>query len=191
MKFLGVIIDENLSWKNHIELLESKIAKNIGVLYKSSKLLNTKCLKSIYFALIHSYINHANIAWGSSCRTGLKNILIKQKQASRIIFHKDRLTHARPLLKDLKALNVYQLNLYQVTSFMYQVKMGTVPKIFNNDFSSVDHSYSTRFALNSFQLPRSSKTSKFSILLRGPKLWNEFLNNNEKEILTLSSFKNL
>ena len=189
IKFLGVLVDEHLTWKNHIELLETKIAKNIGVLYKASKLLNFKCLKNIYFALIHSYINYANIAWGSSYRTGLNNIMLKQKQAARIILHKDRLTHSRPLMKKINALNVYQINLYQISIFMYQVKHGTIPKIFNNDFTSVDHSYRTRFALNSFQLPRSSKTSKFSILLRGPKLWNEFLTSDEKNIPTLSSFK--
>ena len=191
MKFLGVVVDENLSWKNHIELLETKIAKNIGVLYRASKLLNFKCLKNIYFALIHSYINYANIAWGSSYRTGLNKILLKQKQAARIIFHKDRLSHSRPLMKKLNALNVHQINLYKICIFMYQVKRGTIPKIFNNDFTSVEHSYRTRFALNSFQLPRSSKASKFSILLRGPKLWNEFLNSDEKNISKLTSFKNV
>ena len=72
LKFLGVLIDENLTWKNHIELLENKISKNIGVLFKASKLLNMRCLKNIYFALIHSYISYANIAWGSSFKTGLK-----------------------------------------------------------------------------------------------------------------------
>ena len=190
LKFLGVLIDENLSWKNHIELLETKIAKNIGVLYKASKLLNFKCLKNIYFALIHSYINYGNIAWGSSCRTGLNKIMLKQKQASRIILHKDRLTHSRPLMKKLNALNVHQINLYQISIFMYQIKHGTIPTIFNSDFTTVEHSYRTRFALNSFQLPRSSKTSKFSILLRGPKLWNEFLTSDEKNISTLISFKN-
>ena len=34
-KFLGVFIDENLSWKQHIEILSSKISKSIGILYKS------------------------------------------------------------------------------------------------------------------------------------------------------------
>ena len=107
-------------------------------------------LDRIYFALIHSYINYTNIAWASSCKTGLKKILLKQKHAVRIVFHEDRLTHARPLLKSLNALNVYQVNLYQICLFMYQVKNGTIPKNFNNNFSTVDHSYPTRFALNSF-----------------------------------------
>ena len=189
LKFLGVMIDENLNWKSHIDILLNKISKNVGILYKASKLLNFKCLKDIYFALIHSYINFANIAWASSCKTGLKKIFLKQKHAVRIIFHEDRLTHTRPLLKKLNALNVYQINLYQVSSFMYQVKNGTIPKIFNSNFSSVEHSYPTRFALNSFQLPRSSKTSRFSIILRGPKLWNQFLTDDEKTVQPYSLLK--
>ena len=188
LKFLGVMIDENLTWKKHIDLIVSKISKSIGVLYKASRFLNFNCLKSIYFALIHSYINYANIAWGSSCRTNLKKIHLKQKQAVRIIFHKDRLTHSRPLLRILKALNVYQVNLYQVTSFMYQTKEGTVPKVFNKNFSSVNHSYTTRFSLNNFRLPQSSKTSKFSIISRGPKVWNQFLTDDEKNSPTLLDF---
>ena len=108
LKFLGVIIDDNLNWKNHIDLLVNKIKKNVGILYKASKLLNFNCLKTIYFSLIHSYINYANIAWASSCKTNLKRIILKQKQAVWIIFHRDRLTHARPLMKKLNALNVYQ-----------------------------------------------------------------------------------
>ena len=182
-------MDENLTWRNHIEVIENKIAKNVGILFKASKLLNFTCLKNIYFALIHSYINYANIVWASSCRTGLKKIFLKQKQAMRIIFHQDSLSHARPLMKELKALNVYQINVYQIISFMYKVKRGSIPKIFNNNFSSVDHSYSTRFSLNSFQLPRSLKTSKFSIILRGPKLWNNFLTDNEKNNLSIFAFK--
>ena len=39
VKFLGVIIDENLTWKNHIEVVENKISKNIGVLYRASHLV--------------------------------------------------------------------------------------------------------------------------------------------------------
>ena len=42
VKFLGVIIDENLTWKIHIEVVEIKISKNIGVLYRTSHLLDFK-----------------------------------------------------------------------------------------------------------------------------------------------------
>ena len=61
VKFLGVIIDEKLTWKNHIEVVE-KISKNIGVLYRASHLLDFKNLLKIYFSFIHIYISYANIA---------------------------------------------------------------------------------------------------------------------------------
>ena len=51
LKFLGAIFDEHLTWKKHIQLIENKVSKNVGVLYKASKLINSKCSRSIYFSL--------------------------------------------------------------------------------------------------------------------------------------------
>ena len=93
VKFLGVIIDENLTWKNHIEVVENKISKNIGVLYGASHLLDFKNLLKIYFFFIHIYISCANISWASTFKTKLQGILKKQKHAARITFH------ALPLLR--------------------------------------------------------------------------------------------
>ena len=59
IKFLGVIVHENLTWKNHIEVAENKINKNIEVLYRASHLLNFKNLLKIYFSFIHIYISYA------------------------------------------------------------------------------------------------------------------------------------
>ena len=42
LKYLGLILNEHLTWKKHIQLIENKISKNVGVLYKASKLINTK-----------------------------------------------------------------------------------------------------------------------------------------------------
>ena len=66
LKFPGVILDEHLTWKKHINLIENKVSKNVGIVYKTSKLINSKCLRSIYFSFIQSCINYANIAWVST-----------------------------------------------------------------------------------------------------------------------------
>ena len=50
VKFLCVIIDENLTWKNYIEVVENKIFKNIGVLYRARHLLDFKNILKIYFS---------------------------------------------------------------------------------------------------------------------------------------------
>ena len=125
-KFLGVMIDENLTWKNHIEVVENKISKNIGVLYRASHVLDLKNLK-IYFSFIHIYISYANIGWGSTFNTKLQGILKKQKHVARITFHENRFDHSKPLLKEMKALNVYQINLIQTLKFMHTTKYGINP----------------------------------------------------------------
>ena len=79
MKFLGVLLDDCLSWRNHIQMIENKISKNVGILYKSKFLLDQKSLKSIYFSFIHVYINYANIAWSSTNPSKLRKILNKTK----------------------------------------------------------------------------------------------------------------
>ena len=72
MKFLGVLIDENLTWKQHIDLIKSKISKKQEYYINHNKfLLNEECLINIYYSFIHSYINYANIAWSSINHTKL------------------------------------------------------------------------------------------------------------------------
>ena len=82
LKFLGAILYEHLTWKKYIQLIENKVSKNVGVLYKTSKVINSKYLRSIYFPFIHSYINYANIAWASTNKTKLYqiNYLSNRKQ---------------------------------------------------------------------------------------------------------------
>ena len=54
IKFLGVFLDENLTWKDHIRYLENKIAKNIGLLFRSKPYLTKKCLLSLYYSYFHT-----------------------------------------------------------------------------------------------------------------------------------------
>ena len=76
-------------------------------------MLDNESLKAIYFSYIHSYLTYANISWGSTYFTKLKTVHYQQKHAARIIFNQNKLSHSRPLLRSLNALNVYQINLYQ------------------------------------------------------------------------------
>ena len=61
-KCLGVLLDDNLSWNEHLKYTENKIAKSIGLMYKTKPFLDKDSLLSLYFSYIHSYINYANLA---------------------------------------------------------------------------------------------------------------------------------
>ena len=134
-KLLVVFIDENLSWKQHIKNLSSKISKSIGILYKSRDVLSKQCPKQLYFSFIHSYVNYANIAWASTSKSKLERLYHCQKHAARVIYHNDRYTHASPLLNDMKALNVFKLNIFHVLCFMYKCKQNLNPPVFRNIFT--------------------------------------------------------
>ena len=58
LKFLGVILDEILTWKKHIQYICTKIAKNIGIIAKARKILNTNILLMLYYCFIYPYINY-------------------------------------------------------------------------------------------------------------------------------------
>ena len=66
LKFLGVLLDENLCWKEHIKYIENKIAKNIGLLYKAKPYIDKHSPLSLHHSYRHSYINYGNITWGST-----------------------------------------------------------------------------------------------------------------------------
>ena len=54
-KFLGVVLDKNLSWKRHIGALAVEISKNVGIIFRSLDYMNKNLLKQLYFSFIHIY----------------------------------------------------------------------------------------------------------------------------------------
>src|SRR6218665_1633999 len=69
-KFLGVVIDQHLTWKDHISLMTNKISKNIDVIARIRHLLPTTILISLYYTLIFPYlISYCNIVWGASYKS--------------------------------------------------------------------------------------------------------------------------
>ena len=62
IKFLGELLDENLNWKERIIYTENKIAKDLGLLYKTRPSLERNALLAPYYSYIQTYMNYANIA---------------------------------------------------------------------------------------------------------------------------------
>ena len=91
------------------------------------------------------------------------------------------------LLQSFNALNAYQINLYQHLNFKHKVSNNIVPLIFNDMLKKPSHKYPTNFSHNNFSLKKCCLNStKILISFTGLKLWNEFLNTNEKQITIFS-----
>ena len=130
IKFLVILLDENLSWKEHLKLTEYEIAKNIGLIYKAKLYLNKDSLLALYSSYIHSYINYANIVWGSTHRTYSRKINSQQKHPLRSINNKNIFYHSKELFESCKILNVNKLNLLNTAVFMHKIKNRTAPSLF-------------------------------------------------------------
>ena len=65
-KFLGLILDKELTWKQHIKLVETKISKMSGILVRARRYISISTLKTIYNALIHPYLTYCNTLWVST-----------------------------------------------------------------------------------------------------------------------------
>ena len=48
-KFLGVYLDENISWKHHINIVSAKVCKGIGIIYRTRCILSKFLRKQLYF----------------------------------------------------------------------------------------------------------------------------------------------
>ena len=62
VKYLGVLIDENLSWKHHINYISTKISKGIGIIARLRHLVPRTTLLNIYCSLIEPYISYGLVA---------------------------------------------------------------------------------------------------------------------------------
>jgi hypothetical protein len=73
-KFLGVIINENLTWTDHIETIKKKLSKNIGIIKHIKHQLSLNVLRSLYFTLINPYLEYCNMVWANGPNTALSKL---------------------------------------------------------------------------------------------------------------------
>ena len=108
-KFLGLTIDNKLSWKEHNLHLSKTLSRNVGIITKLKMSFPKYILKTLYSTLILPYLNYGVLAWGNSYNYQLDKLLILQKRVMRIICHTDRLSHTNCLFFENKILKIHDL----------------------------------------------------------------------------------
>ena len=57
-KYLGILIDSDLKWQDHINYVYNKLIKFISIFYNIRTKLSEKILRMIYFAFVHSHLSY-------------------------------------------------------------------------------------------------------------------------------------
>ena len=82
INFLGIIIDECLTWNNHIAKVAKKIIRASGIISKMRHFVNRNGIKLIYYALVYPYLIYGNLIWGNTYKTRIKKIMNIQKNCT-------------------------------------------------------------------------------------------------------------
>jgi len=109
-KFLGVHIDNHLTWCDHIRFIAAKIAKNIGVLGRIAYLLLSSIRLTLYYSLVYLYLSYCNMIWAFTHGCRVKKIVLLQKRAIRIIAGTCYCSHTAPLFMELNLFKFHQIN---------------------------------------------------------------------------------
>ena len=154
-KFLGVIVDERLSWKQHIKYVKSKVSKAIGIITLCRKYFNCSTLVNLYYAFVYPLLTYNIEVWGSAAQIHLSYLLKLQKRGVRIMTNSPSRAHTKDLFKRLEILPLPKLYEMKLLLFLYKYRNSDLPVVFNNFFilNNSIHNYITRHR-HCFRTPR-------------------------------------
>lgn len=109
IKYLGVIIDEQLTWMPHIESVSSRVRKLIWVFKNLRHVTSSELLKSIYYAICQSIVGYCISVWGGACKTKLLNLERSQRSVLKVMSFKPFRYPTDLLYAECKILSVRQL----------------------------------------------------------------------------------
>ena len=174
-KFLGVFIDEHLTWKCHISYVSGKVSRSIGIINKLKNKLPQTTLLCLYDTLVQSHFNYCNIVWGATYPSRLNPLLKLQKRALRVITLSPFRTPSNLLFSRLNRLKINDTNTFQVGIFMYKMKHNNLPPVFKNYFRNNFniHNHWTRSSNAVHVELAKGNIRKYCIKVIGPRIWND------------------
>ena len=173
-KFLGVIIDRDLSWRGHIASVRSRLSQTTGIIGRARGFMNGAQLLLLYNTMVLPYLQYCLINWGNfdgDHNKGLRDgLLALQKTFVRIITGSHRFSHADPLFAKLGILKVVDLYNHSVRVFSFKLHKKLLPSGVSSMFDEISHTYNTRGAINNLFVSHSDSRSIKSI---APRVWNQ------------------
>ena len=193
-KFLGVLVDDALTWNNHITSACKNISKNMSMLYKVKHILNSNSLYTLYCSLLLPYFSYACEIWGNTYTSRIENLIMMQKKAIRVVDKSLFRDHTNPLFVKYRCLKFQDVINMKTLLIVHRAKNNNLPTKIQKLFKSIDntHSYFTRSSSKgNFDVKyRRTKMKSMTISVKGVKLWNE-LEEYMHNIISVNCFKRM
>lgn len=186
VKYLGVIIDDQLKFKYHINSIVATCNRILGILHRAKFFLNKDLLLLLYNALILPHLTYCSVIWGSNFKTNLIPLVTMQKRAIRLITNSNYLAHTSSLFRELRLLKLHDIVAHQILLVLHDFLYDRLPLSLSSKLSLHEPSHSTRRKYHFSERISSSEGSYISnyritkyrqhvLFCRGPVLWNSII----------------
>jgi len=188
--FLGITIDDKLSFKLHVKNVCNSVSKSIGIINRVSHIVPPTVKKNMYYSHVYSKVSYGILAWGGGGAVNAGHIERLLRRARKVVNYPhtdvDRITGD---LLDFDSM----YNYFSAVYFYKIVKMNCHPYFFNLIEELVPQRVcATRFSLsNSYNIPicTKSKTQRH-FLYRSVHIWND-IPDEIKACQSLDKFKKM
>jgi len=148
--YLGIILDKNLSYNQHINKISSSIAQHIGSLSAIKRFVSVSIRRQIYMTIVQPKLYYGILVWGHKA----SKLHLLQKRAVRVISGAKYNAHADPLFKNLKILKCEDIYKLQILKLYHNIVNHLSPNYFRNlplIRSNEIHDYNTRTNSNFYK----------------------------------------
>ena len=90
VKYLGITLDSELTYKKHADEVSKKISRSIGILYKLRPFVSPNILINVYYAIIYPFLLYGIALWGNCCKSSLTPLFLLQKKFVRMATYNDK-----------------------------------------------------------------------------------------------------
>ncbi len=187
-KHLGVIIDENMIWKNQVDKVIKKVSTGLYFLRKSTNILPRHVQSMLYKSIIATHFDYCNIVWGRCKKQYHNKLQVLQNRAAKIITGTSVYGSSTQALNDLNWKNLDQKLYYNESAVMYKTLNDMAPRYLTKRFENKETKYDMRNKCTLKMDRPKTEYKKRSFTYRGAKLWNS-LDINVKNATSLPSFK--
>ena len=191
-KYLGLIVDEKLSWADHINEVCLKLSQAAGVIFKVRNILSHDALMLIYHALVGQKLRYGLICWATASKFLLDKVDVAHNKIVRYLTFSKACSRAWPLYTKLKVSTLDILRELEWGKIMYKFDNKMLPCAFDKYFKKPSHQHGTRFATqNNFEKVRVKNAKEKSLLkFIGPSKWSS-IPLGIKQVPSLKTFTNL
>ena len=176
VKYLGVTIDEHLTFNEHIENVSNNLKKCFSTFYGVRDFINKDQIKTIYYSLIYSKIIYALPIYGLTSKENILTIQRMQNKLLKVLMKKNYRYSTNQLHNELEILKVEDLIDQEILTFVSNYKNCKLPNVFNNyfEFRGTRQIIRTRNIENSIIVPiTNTNYGEQTVKVKGSKLWNQ------------------